>query len=255
MASEDQSPATTQEKDVEDMPLVPVRIPHSLDTQGQAADYGGWVSYHLAGTEQPQPILPFDSFRHRATIVAGPATPVVNNGGASYTGDGEATLPTTGAVVASLNSGTAIPAGNYTISGTVTLAATVTQADINNMGLYVGSTLVSELLLGNSGASAVPIPSQIITVPQGGAVVSIKTTGPGSGTANYYASFAATPFSSTPAAFIYLGTQAQCLTKTAGQLAAGQQIIIENNQQLWMAPDGTDPLVISVLAERWDSGT
>jgi hypothetical protein len=249
MASEDGSPATTQEKDVEDMPLVPVRIPHSLDTQGQAADYGGWITYHLAGTEQPQPILPFDSYRHRATIKAD--APATGASGATELFYGNVPSPTAGQVIAT--SGT-LPQGNYTVVVTAhptgTLAA---PADYDNLQLLVGATVVGTLIQQASAGNVNQSTAVTVPVPAGGAAISVEAIGAATAGAVYKLQLAITPQAAT--GYVYLGTQAQCLRGLAGILAIGQQVVVENNQQLWMAPDGSDPVVVTVLAERWDSGT
>jgi hypothetical protein len=250
MASEDGSPATTQEKDLEDMPAVPVKIPHSLDTQGQAADYGGWAVYNLAGTEQPQPILPFDSFRHRATILA--ASAVATAG--SLTSQGQATDPGAGAVITHIPGASFAVNTTYIVTGSVYLDGTVTTADDDNMKLVFDGATVA--VLNVPAVAGVVVPFGPFTLPSGAGPsnMSIEAVAAASGAAAvYHAQLTATAQSRTP--FVYLGSQAQCLQKLAGQLPAGQQIIIENNQQLWMAPDGTDPVTVSVLAERWDSGS
>lgn len=248
MASQDQSPATTQEKDLPES-SVPVRIPHSVDIQGQAADYGGWTSYHLAGTEQPQVILPFDSYRHRATIkVDAPATGAAGDSQLFY---GNVTSPTAGQVIAT--SGT-LPPGNYTVVYTAhptgTLAA---PADYDNLQLLVGATVEGTLIQQASAGNVNQSTPITVTVPAGGAAISVEAIGAGTAGAVYKGQLAITPQAGT--GYVYLGTQAQCLTKLGGILAPGQQVIVENNQALWMVPDGSDPVVVSVLAERWDSGT
>jgi hypothetical protein len=247
MASEDGSPATTQERDLDDQPAISVKIPHSLDTQGQAADYGGWATYHLAGTEQPQPILPFDSYRHRATIIVnGPLTP---GGAASVAATGSAAITAGGQTVVS----ELLPAGTYTVSWNLLMSGTVTVADVDNAQLMLGATVLAIANVGDTTNTTYPQVPVTVVVPSGGAVLSVQSIGAGSGTATYRASVSAVQ---QPASgFVYLGTQAQCLQKLGGVVPAGQQVVVENNQQLWMAPDGVDPVIVSVLAERWDSGT
>ena len=255
MASEEAGPATTQEKDLDDLPLVPVKIPHSLDTQGQAADYGGWTRYTLAGTEQAQVILPFDSCRHRAVILCdGPVTA----GGPSYASvaaqGATASDPSTGTAVATI-AAASLPAGTYSVEVTTYLDGTTPAAsDDDNIGLHVGATSVTHLA--QPGAADVVVSSGPYVVNVNGAqsisVVVVTTVTSG---AVYHAEIIATPVQVSSPGFVYLGTQAQCQQKLGGVLLAGQQVVIENNQALWMAPDGTDPVTVSVLAERWDSGT
>jgi hypothetical protein len=117
------------------VPPVPVAVGHDLNVQGQAADYGAWMTYLTpAGADQARPILQMEPARHRATI--------------------------------------------------------------------------------------------IVSAP--GAVVA------GSG--------------------VWVGTQAQCQAAppVGGFLPPGQ-VIIENNQALWLIGDGANSMRVAVLQERWDS--
>lgn len=61
---------------------VPVQVGHDLNTQTQAADFGAYTTYTTAaGADTPRLILPFDPYRHRATItVSAPGTPVAGSG-------------------------------------------------------------------------------------------------------------------------------------------------------------------------------
>jgi hypothetical protein len=111
----------------------------------------------------------------------------------SYTGEGTAATPGAGTAVATANGGTALPAGTYTLTGTDMLAGTGAAADINNFGLYVGATLIATLPNADTTEQLFAMPALTFVVPAGGAVVAIKTIGAGSGTANYWSSFAATP--------------------------------------------------------------
>jgi len=58
---------------------------------------------------------------------------------------------------------------------------------------------------------------------------------------------------------VYVGTVAQCQASppAGGFLAAGApglQVVVENNQQVWMVGDGAHACTVTVLNERWDSG-
>jgi hypothetical protein len=60
------------------------------------------------------------------------------------------------------------------------------------------------------------------------------------------------------AGYVVVGTQAQCQATSlvGGQLFAGQpglQVIIENNQDLWLVGDGSHSCTVTVLVERWES--
>jgi hypothetical protein len=61
---------------------VPVHIPHQVDVQAQAADFGAYMTYVTpAGADQARIILPFDAHRHRATItVSAPGAAVAGSG-------------------------------------------------------------------------------------------------------------------------------------------------------------------------------
>lgn len=265
MASEDTSPAVTQERDVENLPLIGVRIPHSLDTQGQAADYGGWTRYALAGTEQPQPILPFDSYRHRATISVSLPSQVTSQtdiagtspaAGSNYTytntsGQAQQLLAavatlTTDATVANRFAKVEIADAAGNILFIVQDQSATTASETLNVNAFQGATQQNS----GVGTAMLPLPLNMM-VPAGGQVL---LSGVAGGSADQWSAIRLT-FSQTATPFIYLGTQAQCLQGVAGRLYGGQQVIIENNQQLWMAPDGADSVIVSVLAERWDSGT
>jgi hypothetical protein len=63
-------------------PAVPVQVGHDLNTQGQAADYGAWMTYTTpAGVDQARPIVGFEQQRHRAVfIVSAPGAVVPGSG-------------------------------------------------------------------------------------------------------------------------------------------------------------------------------
>lgn len=53
-----------------DLVPLPVRVPHDVSVQGQAADYGSWATFTTpAGADVARPVLPFDPARHRAVLV------------------------------------------------------------------------------------------------------------------------------------------------------------------------------------------
>ena len=237
--------------DAQDMPSVPVHVPRPLDTQPQAADFGGWSSYSLAGTEQPQPVLPFDTYRHRAVIkVNGPVTA---GGQSSSTATGSSTGPASGAIITQL----ALKQGLYTVSWQLMYGGTTAAAETNNMALDLfGIRGLATAVIPSTAGGPVPQQPVQVSIPAGGATVTVQAVNAGTGTAVYNAQIDATPAAASASpGFVYIGTQAQCQQKLGGVLAVGEQVAIENNQQLWMAPDGADPVVVSVLAERWDSGS
>ncbi len=238
--------AETQERDVsgEAIEAIPVRIPHSVDTQPQGADFGSWAAYHLAGTEQPQVILPSDPSRHRATI----GVSVV--AAATTDTSGTVTTPAAGAVITSQVLGE----GTYMVNWTVQLSGTLASpADLNNFGLYLGATLLATANVPAAAGSYPQLP-QTVVVPAGGGTVAIKAIGLAT-TGAIYTAVLVTAVGTPGAELVYVGTTAQCLTKTGGVILAGQQYIVENNQALSMAPDGINPVIVVVLTERWGSGT
>jgi hypothetical protein len=51
-------------------PAVPVQVGHDLNVQGQAADYGAWMTYTTpAGADIARPVLGFEQQRHRAVLI------------------------------------------------------------------------------------------------------------------------------------------------------------------------------------------
>lgn len=52
---------------------------------------------------------------------------------------------------------------------------------------------------------------------------------------------------------VFVGTMAQTQSSPplGGQLATGATVEIRNQQQLWMVPDGTHSVTVTVLVERW----
>lgn len=230
-------------QELETPAAVPVHIPHSVDTQPQAADFGAFTAYHFAGTEQPVMALPYDSYRHRAVLMVTPPAGTYT----SATTEGSQTSPGAATTITSQ----ALGGGSYSVQWGVQLGGTVATVDANNFGLYNGASLVATSL--NSGvAGTYPQPAEVVAVASGGATLAVKAIGNATSGAIYNAQLTS---AQQAQGLVYVGTQAQCLTKTAGVILVGQSVTLENNQQLWIAPDGTDQVTVTVLAERWDSGT
>jgi hypothetical protein len=74
--------AGSAQEPLEVIPPVPVQVGHDLNIQGQAADYGSWMTYLTpAGADQARPVLPMEPARHRATIlVSAPGAVVAGSG-------------------------------------------------------------------------------------------------------------------------------------------------------------------------------
>lgn len=221
---------------------VPVAVGHDLNVQGQAADFGGWAAYHLTGTEPAQLILPYDRHRHRATIIVGSSAAL-----ASFN-------PTPGAAnnpgAATVITSQFLPAGVYTVNWEVMIRGTLSASDANGFQMLLGAAVIATSVNAlNVGSVYGQEPVQV-TVPAGGATLSIININ-ANAAAVYQAGMVITQDS---LGVVYVGTQAQCQQKLGGVLPPGTAVVIENNQALWMAPDGTNPVTVSVLTERWDSG-
>ncbi len=50
---------------------------------------------------------------------------------------------------------------------------------------------------------------------------------------------------------VYIGTQAQVQRQVGGILAGGNSVTLESQSPMWMAPDGTHPMTVSVLVEGY----
>jgi hypothetical protein len=101
---------------------------------------------------------------------------------ASVTNFGSVTGPTLGTVVAATGT---VSAGTYSVVVQTDLNGTVTTADVNNTELLVGATVIVTLLNGDITNTDNTNPAINVTVPSGGATISTKTIGAGSGTATY----------------------------------------------------------------------
>ncbi len=61
---------------------VPVQVGHDLNVQGQAADFGAYMTYVTpAGADTARPILPFDPNRHAARLIVSAPGAAVNGSG------------------------------------------------------------------------------------------------------------------------------------------------------------------------------
>jgi len=219
---------------------VPVAVGHDLNVQGQAADYGAWAAYHLAGTEAAQPVLPFDPFRHRATIIVSSSSALAsfNPTPAAVTNPGALTTITS----------QFLPAGSTPCSGKscsrhARRGRRGRLRDAARRGRDRDQHQRAERRLGLRQE-----PVQVI-VPAGGAILSIININ-ANAAAVYQAGMVITQDS---LGVLYVGTMPQCQQKLGGVLQPGTVVVIENNQQLFMAPDGANPLTVSVLTERWDN--
>jgi hypothetical protein len=103
------------------------------------------------------------------------------------------------------------------VQASAQLTATATTADLQNMGVYLSGVLVQAIPYSDSTTNVWNAPPITIIIPTGGGVVSIKTIGAGSGTANYWGWLTVTPQSgSNPSA-----ASAVVLGKTAAEIQNG----------------------------------
>lgn len=54
-----------------------------------------------------------------------------------------------------------------------------------------------------------------------------------------------------PTAFVRVGTRAQVMNNQGGTLGVGRYPV-ENKQELWLGPDGTNAMIVVVLDERYE---
>jgi hypothetical protein len=128
-----------------------------------------------------------------AVVVTGPVGTTV---GFSSTTSVPVTSATANQVIATAagtpGAPTPIPAGTYNVNWSVALKGTLGAADDGNFGLYVGNTLVAQSLNAeNAGVNYVQ-PSTLITVPAGGATVTVRAIGNATVGAVYEASLSLT---------------------------------------------------------------
>jgi hypothetical protein len=237
------------------IPAVPVQVGHDLNVQGQAADYGAWMTYLTpAGADQARPILPFEPARHRATIVVSALTSGPVPGQPSQLFEGATGVgPGAGTTIVATG---VLPQGTYTVTPVVMMTGTVTFADAMNVALKVGATVTGVIPVAGAAENIFPPVPVTVVVPAGGAVISLATIGVGSGTASTIGQLnVILQPAAAAAAGVWAGTQAQCQASPplGGFLPAGQYVI-ENNQALWLTGDGANAMRVAVLQERWDSG-
>jgi hypothetical protein len=97
------------------------------------------------------------------------------------TATGSITSPGAGAAIAAA----AAPAGTYQVYWPVTLAGAAGAGDANNFALFVGAAKVATS--SNTGAAGTYAQAATVTVPPGGAVVSVQTIAAGTAGVTYTA--------------------------------------------------------------------
>jgi hypothetical protein len=189
-------PFSVSGSDFQDVIPVDVRVvDDATKTESVAPDFGAanTIQLQLAGASQPVQVLTRRVGRSKARIL------VASLGGiASNTPSQEfyGTVNTPGAGTTIVTSGT-LPAGNYQVVVQSLFTGTVTFADANNIGLYVGAIEQGVIMQQGSAEFLNTSPTYTVTVPVGGAPILVKTIGAGSGTAQYYNSITITPVGGT----------------------------------------------------------
>lgn len=248
---------------------IPVAFPREvldsgIRTSPQSAGFGAWTSYVLAGTEKPFPVLPFDDSRARALVMVTAGAPAATEvlgvqpaAGAQFT----YTVPAGGPpVILDSISGffTASAAvANRFISCQILDAAGNTVASISNGSATVASTTIRVGFMASvgsnassgSGTASFPIPlSRLLPGWQ------VKLNASSIDVADQWSQVVLT-FNAAGGGLLYVGSQAQVQASPplGGQIPAGMTAEVRNQQQLWAAPDGLNPVTVSVLVERWET--
>lgn len=127
-----------------------------------------------------------------AIIVTGPETSAVQ-GNSICSNVGQVTNPTAGTAIVTLAS---VPAGQYQASVFADFNGTLAAGDLDNMQFQVGATVIRQLAanITSAGSAENAFVNSIITVPPGGATLSVNAIANASGaTAGYRAQIILTP--------------------------------------------------------------
>jgi hypothetical protein len=205
----------------------------------------------VPATGQMLPGLPLDILRKRAVLTFGQPTPTP---GQSVTTDGSQTSPTALTVITSQ----ALAGGTYQVSWAVELGGTLSAADANNFGLYVGATQVAQSL-NPAVAGTYPQPVEEIIIPAGGATLSIKAIGNSTVGAVYTAQLT-TALQGIPVPGIVwvchsiqqaLDQIKQGVSQNVGaQFLTGTAFVYEATAPLWFVAPAGSVAVVGIVAER-----
>lgn len=110
--------------------------------------------------------------------------------GNSLQNTGSQLSPTAGTIITSV---AAVPAGQYEVSWTTGLGGTTSATDANNFELFVGATGVLVSMNGTVSGSTYPQTTLNLTVPAGGATVSIQAIATATSGAVYRGQLVLTP--------------------------------------------------------------
>lgn len=155
------------------------------DSQSQAEDPDNQIAG--TGVFSNTPANPQGTLLYVPPAVAGAQ-------GASINANGTVTNPSAGEIITGASA--ALPAGTYAVSWNVGLGGTTAAADVNNFQLVLGATpVLPSLNASTSGGVFSQLPTTI-TVPAGGAILSVQAIAQGTSTAVYRAQFTALPAAS-----------------------------------------------------------
>lgn len=219
----------------------------SVYTRPGAAEFGSWQTLNLLGTEtDARQLIRRDEYRSRAVIYVNtaiaPSTSLLNSA--------QATAPGAGASITSVTVG---PAGTYTFNFGVAIGGTTVGGDGSNMQVDVNGVPITggTILYGSSTGSAGSLTTTLVLPAN--AVVSVNAIAAGSASAVYRASIAGNMAANTNAG-IYVGTRGQLSIPNApqgGKLFNGTYEV-KSQQEIYVLPDGTNPVTVTVLSERYD---
>jgi hypothetical protein len=159
-----------------------VQISQQAPPPGRDRVVTRFLTETVDNTNPVRPLLPDDPHRVGAWLQATAAAASVN-------ANGTQTSAAAGTVITSA----AAPAGTYTVSWSVVLTGTLAANDEQNMGLYVGGTLVATAINGINAGTIEAQPPVTVVVPAGGAIIAVKAINLATVASVYQASFAATP--------------------------------------------------------------
>lgn len=123
-----------------------------------------------------------------ATTAGAQAQPAGPPVGFTVTPTGPQTTPVAGTVLATTTA--AVPAGTYTVPWHIVLTGTLTSADEDNIGIFVGATQVATAVNGLNVGTWYGQDPVTVTVPGGGAIITAKVVNNAGAGAVYQAGFA-----------------------------------------------------------------
>lgn len=193
---------------------IDVRIIGGSASKDLASDFGSFKSFttFAGNTQGPQQILPVDRARSKSRVLI------------------------------QAGNGNTIPAPTVT---PITLGANGVAAYNNNsvgVNANVSGGTVTQIAINGTNTN---LTSGNFFVPAGGTITITYSVAPTLTTTGIATS-------GTPSnAFVLLGSRGQVQNNQGGQYLVGNSVSIENGQEVWMTGDGTNSLIVTVLAERY----